>query len=46
MSNNELIDANLYISPMNFNGIDNIKNKNQSYVSKISSSFYPDLDLT
>jgi hypothetical protein len=46
MSNNELVGSNLYISPMNSTGIDDISNHRTNYLSKISSAFYPDIDLT
>jgi len=44
MAKNTLIGSNLYISPMNSTGLDNI-NKQKNGKSKISSSFFPIVKL-
>ena len=46
MAKNTLLGSNLYISPMNSTGINDIKNKKQYGSSKISSSFFPIVKLS
>ena len=46
MARNTLIGSNLYISPMNSTGIDDINRKRKNGNSKIDSSFYPIVKLS
>ena len=45
MAKNTLIGSNLYISPMNSTGIDDINRKKQYSSNKIASSFFPIVKL-
>ena len=46
MAKNTLIGSNLYISPMNSTGINDINDKKKYSSNKIASSFFPIVKLS